>query len=193
VRRRLRSRDRRRRRQPSPSPRARNQAVRFCARLSLISCLTSFFCNSETRVPRSADAGPARMVYIHYNQLHPAPTADAAASTPPATPDAASRAPARTNDDHLSLLDPIVEGAWDAVVERHRAHRFRAHGQPPSGDGSPEQKPAREAAAINQLHRRSLPRSAPGCLIPANLLVELDDPNRDHFSVRGSRQIATAS
>jgi hypothetical protein len=59
------------------------------------------------------------------------PTADAAASTPPATPDAAARAAAREArpDDHRpGLHDPVVEGARNAGVERHRAYGSRAHG-----------------------------------------------------------------
>jgi hypothetical protein len=90
---------------------------------------------------------------------HPAPTADASASIPPATPDPAARAATRDRpDDHrLSLHDPAVEGARSVVVERHRLYRFRAHGQSSGGDGGPEQKPAQEAAAIDQLHRRSPP------------------------------------
>jgi hypothetical protein len=87
---------------------------------------------------------------------NPAPTADAAASTPPATPDPAARAATRDRpDDHrLGLDDPVVEGARSARVERHGLYRFRAHGQSSGGgDGGPEQKAAREAAAIDQLHR----------------------------------------
>jgi hypothetical protein len=104
---------------------------------------------------------------------NPAPTTDAAASIPPATPDPAARAPTRDwPDDHrLGLHDPVVEGARRAGVERHGLYRFRAHGQSGGGDGGPEQNRAREAAAIDQLHRRVPPLIEPG-LAPASVFVE---------------------
>jgi hypothetical protein len=94
---------------------------------------------------------------------HPAPTADAAASIPPATPDPAARAATRDRpDDHrLGLHDPVVEGARCAGVERHGLYRFRACGQTRSGDGGPEQKPARQGAAVNLFHRTVPPSSEP--------------------------------
>src|SRR5271163_1904740 len=55
--------------------------------------------------------------------LHPAPAADATAPLPPAAPDAAAAARTGTDDDHLSFVDPIVQGARKATVERHRHRR----------------------------------------------------------------------
>jgi hypothetical protein len=70
---------------------------------------------------------------------------------PPATPDAPTTA-ARTgtDDDNLSLLDPIVQGARKAIVERHRGRRARRKRQ--SGGGRPEQNSAHQSTAIDLLH-----------------------------------------
>jgi hypothetical protein len=60
---------------------------------------------------------------------------------------------ARTNDHRLSFLDPVVEGARNAVVKRHRARRARDHGHTRGGDsGCAEQNSPRESSAIDQIH-----------------------------------------
>jgi hypothetical protein len=92
---------------------------------------------------------------------HPDPTANAAASTPPATPDAATAPTARSGPyPDLRLLGPIIEGVWDAAVERHRACCFRGSGQTRSGDSDAKQNPARQGAAIDLLHRAAPPSGA---------------------------------
>jgi hypothetical protein len=53
----------------------------------------------------------------------------------------------------LSFLDPIVEGARNAVVKRHRACRARAHGHTRGEDsGCAEENSARESSAVDQIH-----------------------------------------
>jgi hypothetical protein len=68
---------------------------------------------------------------------------------------------ARPDDNGLSLLDPVVEGAR-AVVERHRAYCARARGQTRGGDSSPEKNSARESAPIDQIHSAVPPSIEPG-------------------------------
>ena len=76
--------------------------------------------------------------------LDPAPAADAAAPIPPATPDSAPWAPSAAtrqvlpDNDRLSLVDPVVEGARKAVVERHRACSYGNHGQTSGADSAAE-------------------------------------------------------
>lgn len=83
--------------------------------------------------------------------LHPTPAAVASSSMPPASPDASTRAAAwRGAHPGLSVLDPFVEGAGNAIVERHR--RRRARGEAKSGGSRPEQNCARESAAIDCPH-----------------------------------------
>jgi hypothetical protein len=92
---------------------------------------------------------------------YPDPTANAAASSPPATPDAApAPAAARTGaNPDLRFLDPIIEGARDAVVERQRHRRARDAGK--SGYGGPKQNSTRQTAAIDCPHQL-FPRPGPG-------------------------------
>lgn len=115
----------------------------------------------------------------------PAPTADPPASMPPATPDAATGAAARRRPDPgLGLLDPLVERAWSAIVERHRARGSPTCSEAGDGGSRAAQKPARQGAAVNRLHR-TIPPS--GALRPADagrlFLVGQGGPDRDHNSV----------
>jgi len=122
-----------------PSRGAENQGVRFCARLKLFSRLGSFFCNSaKDPAPPPTLALGGKGAYTPYGRKsYPTPPADAAASMPPAPPDAATRAAARRGRCHdLSLPNPIVEGAGNAVLERHRGRCRRD--QAKSGGSRPE-------------------------------------------------------
>src|SRR5262249_33729513 len=99
-----------------------------------------------TRWPaRSPSVTESRSITTPLVRSHPDPTANAAASTPPATPDAAPAPTARTRPDpDLRLLDPIVEGVRDAVIERHRPCGVRASRQPhrnESGASGAKQNP----------------------------------------------------
>lgn len=77
----------------------------------------------------------------------------------------AARAEARTwRHPDRGFLDPIVEGAWDSVVERHRAGRTRAPRQSRSGYA---QNTSRQGAAVGLFHCTIL-RVAVQRLIQAN-------------------------
>jgi hypothetical protein len=113
---------------------------------------------------------------------HPDPTANAAASTPPATPDAAPAPTAARTGPHpnLGLLDPIVEGARDAVVQRHRACRFGGPSQTRRGGSGAKQNPARQGAAVDLFHRTIPPKSRPTNPLSFCGSLRQRRPDRDH-------------
>jgi hypothetical protein len=64
---------------------------------------------------------------------------------------ATTAARAGTDDDDLCLLNPVVERAGKAIVERHRRRCPGREGQ--SCGGGSEQNSAHQSAAINLVHR----------------------------------------
>jgi hypothetical protein len=65
----------------------------------------------------------------------------------------------RSDDYGLSLLDPIVQGAGKAIVERHRRRGARRERQ--ASGGRPEQKSAHQSAAIDRIHFTAPPSIEP--------------------------------
>ena len=99
-------------------------------------------------------SAPASNRQYYSDDLDPAPAADAAAPIPPATPDAAPRAPSAAtrqvlpDNDRLSLVDPVVEGA----------RRRSSSGIAPAATGITA-RPAAATAPPNRIPRVNARRS----------------------------------